>query len=60
MKNIAPLELDEVIALATLVVSFLLSRYEPFFGPIVIIAFVYVVICLLFRKYEHVQRKLRK
>lgn len=60
MKNIAPLEVDEVIAGITLIVSFLLSQYEPSFSPIVTVAFVYVAICVFFRKYEYVQRKLKK
>lgn len=55
--NILPLAVDELIAIVILIVSLLLQNI-PFMGTVAGVAFLYVFMCIFFRKYEAVQRKL--
>lgn len=60
MKSLLPVKIDEIIALITLLVGYLLSFHEPFFRDVANVAIIYIFICIVFRKYEYVQRKLKK
>lgn len=60
MKDLLPLQLDEILAGIVLILGYWLGSYEVFFSHIATIALLYLFVCIVFRKYEYVQRKLKK
>lgn len=58
-KKLLPIGIDEIIAVLLLGISTILSSL-PVFHYLQQAAIVYIVICIIFRKYEAVQHKLRK
>jgi hypothetical protein len=55
--KILPLGVDELIAVFALVIGLFLQTI-PFMSTVAGAAFLYILMCVFFRKYEAVQRKL--
>jgi hypothetical protein len=56
LKNILPLGVDELIALIVLVITFLFPQ-EPFLVQVQGLTFIYLFMCIAFRKYEAIRQK---
>jgi len=54
-----PLAIDELLAVGALGIGLLFNRY-PLFSALATLAIIYLFICVVFRKYEDVQRRLHK
>lgn len=56
LKSILPLGVDELIALIVLVITFLFPQ-EPFLVQVQGLVFIYLFMCIAFRKYEAIRQK---
>lgn len=59
LNKLLPLGVDEVIAILILILASLLLAL-PFFQTVQALAAGYLIICVVFRKYEATQLKLRR
>lgn len=59
LNKLLPLGIDEIVAILVFIAASLLLAL-PFFHTVQALAAGYLIICVIFRKYEATQQKLRR